>query len=139
MDLLVSENALSLTNGRPLISACKLRQEIGMMRPFASMLVGITLSLAVGTQVFAEPLALASCEKFTSAKDEKAALFSGYIYGFLAARLGYKDEKRLTATAIKLRTLALDFCRKNQSAYFVKVVDTLTAEAAKKAWLQKLL
>src|SRR5579862_9179266 len=102
-----------------------------MMRPFASIFVGIALSLAIGTQVVAEPLALASCAKFTSAKDEKASLFNGYIYGFLAARLGYKDEKRLTAAAVKVKKTAVDFCQKNQNASFVKVIDLLTADAAK--------
>lgn len=109
-----------------------------MMRTFASIFAAMTL-VAMATHVFAEPLAAASCEKFTSAKDEKAALFSGYIYGFLAARVGYKDEKRLTAAALKVRASALDFCKKNQTAYFVKVIDALTADAARKAWFQKLL
>ncbi len=102
------------------------------------VLIGMILFAATAVQASGEPLALASCAKFTSARDTKAGLFDGYIYGFAAARLGYKDEKRLTAAAIKLRAAALDLCRKNQSAFFVKVVDALTAEAAKKSWLQKL-
>lgn len=109
------------------------------MRLFASTFVGIALAVAMAAHGVAEPLALASCGTFTSAKAEKASLFNGYIYGFLAARMGYKDEKRLTAAAIKVKKSAVDFCQKNQSAAFVKVIDLLTADAAKKAWLQKLL
>jgi hypothetical protein len=107
------------------------------MRPFVATIT-FGLSVAMASQALAEPLALASCEKFTSAHDTKAALFDGYIYGFLAARLGYGDEKRLTATAIKVRAAALDICRKDQGAFFVKVIDVLTASAAKKSWLPKL-
>jgi hypothetical protein len=108
------------------------------MRSWVSMLVGFTLIGAAMTPASAEPLALASCAKFTAAKDEKGALFAGYIYGFLAARLGTQDEKRLTATALKVRSSALDFCRKNQNAAFVKVVGALAADAAKKSWIPKL-
>lgn len=105
------------------------------MRPFFAM---IALGLSMAAQAHAEPLALASCAKFAAARDTKAALFDGYIYGFLAARLGYKDEKRLTVTALKVRAVALDICRKDQGAFFVKVIDALTADAAKKSWLPKL-
>lgn len=107
------------------------------MRCFVVM-IALGLSVTIAAQVRAEPLALASCAKFTVARDTKAALFDGYIYGFLAARLGYRDEKRLTVTAIKLRAAALDVCRKDQGAFFVKVIDALAAGAAKKSWLPKL-
>jgi hypothetical protein len=107
------------------------------MRRFGAAII-LGLSVALGSQALAEPLALASCEKFTSAHDSKAALFDGYIYGFLAGRFGYADEKRLTATAIKVRAAALDLCRKDQGAFFVKVIDALSASAAKKSWLPKL-
>jgi hypothetical protein len=108
------------------------------MRLPVSMLLGITLSVAIAAPTFAEPLALASCAKFTSARDDKASLFAGYIYGFVAARMGYKDEKRLTAVAVKVRNDALAVCKKTQNAAFVKVVDALTNDLAKKSWLQKL-
>jgi hypothetical protein len=107
------------------------------MRPFVAI-IALALSAATAAQALGEPLALASCAKLTSARDTKAALFDGYIYGFLAARLGYKDEKRLTATAIKVRSAALDVCRKDQGAFFVRVIDALTADAAKRSWLPKL-
>jgi Flp pilus assembly protein protease CpaA len=107
------------------------------MRRFGAMII-LGLSVAMASRAFAEPLALASCEKFTSAHDTKAALFDGYIYGFLAGRLGYGDVKRLTATAVKVRAAALDLCRKDQGASFVKVIDALSASAAKKSWLPKL-
>jgi hypothetical protein len=103
-----------------------------------SMFMGLALSAALAAPAFAEPLALASCAKFTAARAEKGALFDGYIYGYVAARLGYKDEKRLTATAIKVRAAALNVCRKTQDASFVKVIEALTAQATKKNWLQKL-
>jgi hypothetical protein len=108
------------------------------MRLLISMLLGVSLSAAVAAPVFAEPLALSSCAKFTAARDEKASLFAGYIYGFVAARMGYKDEKRLTAAAVKVRTDALKICQKTQDASFVKVIDALTADLAKKSWLQRL-
>ena len=110
------------------------------MRLLISMVLGVSLSAAIAAPSFAEPLALAPCSKFTSARDDKAAaLFSGYIYGFVAARMGYKDEKRLTAAAVKVKNAALNVCRKTkQDASFVKVIDALTADLAKKSWLQKL-
>jgi hypothetical protein len=102
------------------------------------VLMGLALSATMATQALGEPLALASCAKFNAARDTKAALFDGYIYGFLAARLGYRDEKRLTGAAIKVRAAALDVCRKDEGAFFVKVIDVLTADVAKKSWLPKL-
>lgn len=109
-----------------------------MKRQGIAMLVGVALLAATGAQASAEPLALASCAKFTSAKGDKETLFGGYIYGFLAARIGYKDAKRLTDTALKVRSAALNFCRRNQDASFVTVVDTLATEAAKKPRLPAL-
>lgn len=108
------------------------------MRVLVSMLLSVSLSAIIAAPAFTEPLALASCAKFTSARDEKAGLFSGYIYGFVAARMGYKDEKRLTATAQKVRNDALNICKKKQDAAFVKVIDALTNDLAKKSWLQRL-
>jgi hypothetical protein len=108
------------------------------MRLLISMLLGASLSVAIAAPSFAEPLALSSCAKFTSARDEKASLFAGYIYGFVAARMGYKDEKRLTAAAIKVRADALNICKTKQDASFVKVIDALTADLAKKSWFQRL-
>ena len=108
------------------------------MRSRISMFAGVVLAVAAMTPASAEPLALASCAKFTAARDDKAALFAGYIYGFLAARLGTQDEKRLTAAALKVRSSALDFCRKNENAVFVKVVGALAADVAKKSWIPKL-
>jgi hypothetical protein len=105
---------------------------------WVSILASLALFVSAAAPAFAEPLALASCAKFTAARDEKAALFAGYIYGFLAARVGTQDEKRLTAAALKVRSSALDFCRKNQDAAFVKVVGVLAADAARKSWLPKL-
>jgi len=109
-----------------------------MKRRGFSFLFGIALLAAVQTQAFAEPLALSSCAKFTSAKGDKEALFGGYIYGYLAARIGYKDAKHLTDTALKVRSAALDFCRRNQDATFVTVVDALATQAAKKPRLPTL-
>ncbi|QAY96442.1 hypothetical protein CWB41_12460 [Methylovirgula ligni] len=109
-----------------------------MKRQGIAMLVGVALLAATATQAPAEPLALASCAKFTSAKDVKEALYGGYIYGFLAARIGYRDAKRLTDTALKVKAAALNFCRRNQDATFVTVVEALTAEAAKKSRLPAL-
>jgi hypothetical protein len=109
------------------------------MRLLISIVLGVSLSAPIAAPSFAEPLALAPCSKFTSARDDKAAaLFSGYIYGFVAARIGYKDEKRLTAAAVKVKNAAFDVCRKTQDASFVKVIDALTADLAKKSWLQRL-
>ncbi|MEI9915843.1 MAG: hypothetical protein WDN02_06540 [Methylovirgula sp.] len=108
------------------------------MRLLISMLLGVSLSAAIMAPAFSEPLALASCAKFTSARDEKASLFAGYIYGFVAARMGYKDEKRLTAAAVKVRADALKICQKTSDASFAKIIDALTADLAKRSWLQKL-
>ncbi len=108
------------------------------MRLLISMLLGVSLSATIAAPAFTEPLALASCAKFTSARDEKSALFAGYIYGFVAARMGYKDEKRLTAIAVKVRNDALNICKTKQDAPFVKVIDALTNALAKKSWLQRL-
>jgi hypothetical protein len=52
--------------------------------------------------------------------------------------MGYKDEKRLTAAAVKVKNAALNVCKTKQDASFVKVIDALTADLAKKSWLQKL-
>jgi uncharacterized cupredoxin-like copper-binding protein len=108
------------------------------MRLLVSMLLSVSLSAAVVAPAFAEPLALSSCAKFTAARDDKASLFAGYIYGFVAARMGYKDEKRLTAAAGKVRNAALNICKTKQDAAFVKVIDALTTDLAKKSWLQRL-
>ncbi len=109
-----------------------------MKRQGIAMLAGVALLEATGTQAPADPLALASCAKFTAAKGDKETLFGGYIYGFLAARIGYKDAKRLTDTALRVRSATLNFCRRNQDAMFVTVVDTLAAEAARKPRLPAL-
>jgi hypothetical protein len=108
------------------------------MRLLISMVFGVSLLSAIAPPAFAEPLALAPCSKFTAARDEKASLFAGYIYGFVAARMGYKDEKRLTAVAGKIRNDALTICKAKQDASFVKVIDALTNDLAKKSWLQRL-
>jgi hypothetical protein len=109
-----------------------------MKRRGFSLLIGMTLLAGAATQAYAEPLALASCAKFTAAKGDKNALFGGYIYGYLAARLGYKDAKGLTDTAVKVRSAALSFCRRNQDAMFTTVVDKLAAAAAKNSGLPGL-
>jgi hypothetical protein len=102
-----------------------------------SLLIGMALLAGVATQACAEPLALASCAKFAAAKGDKEALFGGYIYGYLAARLGYKDAKGLTDTAVKVRSATLSFCRRNQDAIFATIVDKLAAEAAKNSGLPR--
>jgi hypothetical protein len=67
-----------------------------------------------------------TCRDYTRAKDEDRALFQGYIYGFVVAKIGDRGATEVDAATARVKQLADTYCPDHPDAKFVGAIASFT-------------
>lgn len=83
--------------------------------------IAVTALVLISSAKASEP----TCRDYTRAKDEDRALFQGFIYGFVMAKLN-RGATEVDAATARVKELADNYCPDHPDAKLLGVVATFT-------------